>query len=212
MGLSKKRKASFTLLDSKWARLFKVSLVYNKGNMPKLLTFLALPLLAVVVSVSFVSIVNAQTNSVVLSPEEEARIKASCVSIKSTLNQLHASDALLRVNRGQIYESMATNLMDRFNARLASNDLDNKAMLTDTSSYRTALATFRSNYISYEQRVSQALRIDCVAQPSSFYNTLQSARALRAEVHEDVQRLHQLIDDYRLSVGDFLVNYERLSD
>jgi hypothetical protein len=180
--------------------------------MPKLLKFFVFPLFAVAASLLLVTVVHAQSTSVVLSPEEESRIRANCVSIKSTLNQLHASDALLRVNRGQIYESMATNLMDRFNARLGSNDLDNKAMLTDTSTYRTALASFRSHYISYEQRVSQALRIDCETEPSSFYNTLQSARALRADVHEDVRNLHQLIDDYRSSVGDFLVNYERISD
>jgi hypothetical protein len=161
---------------------------------------------------SWVTIVNAQSNTVTLTTEEQDRIRANCVSIKGTVAQLHASDALLRVNRGQIYESMASNLMDRFNTRLGSNSLDNKAMLAVTGSYRTALTTFRTDYISYEQRLSQALRINCESQPSSFYNALQSARTLRAKVHEDVNRLHQLIDDYRSSVGDFLVNYERISD
>jgi hypothetical protein len=180
--------------------------------MQRIIRLLTLPLLAVAVSLSWVTIANAQSNTVVLTPEEEGRIRANCVSIKSTLNQLHASDALLRVNRGQIYESMASNLMDRFNSRLGSNSLDNKAMLTVTSSYRTALTNFRTDYIAYEQRLSQALRIDCENQPSSFYNTLQSTRELRAKVHEDVNKLHQLIDDYRSSVGDSLVNYERISD
>lgn len=170
-------------------------------------------IVAAVATASFLgsSLVGAQA-SVTLTKDQEDRISSNCVSIKSTINQLHASDALLRVNRGQIYESMATNLMDRFNDRLGNNSLDNKAMLTVTGSYRTALTKFRTDYISYEQKLSQALRTDCTTQPAVFYNTLQEARDLRTTVHEDVNRLHQLIDDYRGSVNGFLLNYERLSN
>ena len=147
-----------------------------------------------------------------LTPDQVDRVKANCVSIKTSINQLHASDALLRVNRGQVYESMASKLMDNFNGRLAGNRLDNKAMTAVTTNYRLALASFRNNYISYEQKLSEAIRIDCVAQPNTFYSTLQEARELRQKVHGDVNRLHRLIDDYRSSVSGFLVNYERLSE
>ena len=147
-----------------------------------------------------------------LSPEQVEHIKTNCVSIKNSINQLHASDALLRVNRGQVYESMATKLMDRFNDRLASNGLDAKAMTTVTSSYRSALNSFRDHYISYEQKLSEAIRIDCSSQPNTFHDTLQEARELRETVHDDVLRLHRLIDDYRSSVGDFLLNFERISN
>src|SRR5690606_19742079 len=123
-----------------------------------------------------------------------------------------ASDALLRVNRGQIYESLASKLMDRFNDRLGSNSLDNKAMLTVTGSYRTQLNTFRSDYISYEQKLAAALAIDCTNRPAEFHTTVQEARKLRSTVHSDVVKLHQYIDDYRSSVGDFFLNYERVAD
>lgn len=154
--------------------------------------------------------VHAQATPALTSDQEE-HIKANCVSIKNGLSQLHASDALLRVNRGQIYESMSTKLMDRFNGRLASNGLDNKAMTTVTDSYRTQLNAFRSDYISYEQKLSSALSIDCTTKPDDFYNTVEDARTLRNTVHADVIKLHQSIDDYRSSVGDFLLNYERVS-
>jgi len=146
-----------------------------------------------------------------LSPEQIKLVKLNCISAKSSLTQLHASDALLRVNRGQVYESMASKLMDNFNTRLNNNSLDSKAMTTVTSNYRTALNTFRSDYIAYEEKLSAALRVDCNAQPNTFYATVQDARKLRDTVHQDVARLHRLIDDYRSSVGDFLLNYERLS-
>lgn len=156
------------------------------------------------------SVVMAQSSST-LTDDQKQQIITGCVSVKNSLTQLHASDALLRVNRGQIYESMGSKLMDRFNDRLGSNSLDNKAMLTVTGSYRTQLATFRTDYISYEQKVSAALSIDCTTKPTEFYTTIEEARTLRATVHSDVLKLHQFIDDYRSSVGDFLLNFERVA-
>lgn len=147
-----------------------------------------------------------------LTPDQTARVKANCVSIKNSLSQLHASDALLRVNRGQVYESMATRLMDTFNDRLAGNRLDNKAMTTVTGNYRSALITFRTDYIAYEQKLSEAIRLDCTTQPNTFHTALEQARTLRTKVHEDVLRLHRIIDDYRSSVSDFLLNFERVSN
>lgn len=146
-----------------------------------------------------------------LSAEQVAKVKANCVSIKNSINQLHASDALLRVNRGQVYEAMGTKLMDTFNGRLESNKLDNAAMVTVTGRYRTALDTFRTDYIAYEQKLSDTLHTDCTSQPAVFHDKLQQARALRTTVHDDIVKLHRLIDDYRLTVDDFLLNYERIS-
>jgi len=154
--------------------------------------------------------VHAQSTT--LTVDQIERIRVNCTSTKSTLNQLHASDALLRVNRGQVYESMASKLMDPFNSRLSNNRLDAKATSVVTSSYRTGLDTFRTNYKNYEEKLSSAIRIDCTEQPESFYRTLEEARALRSKVHDDVTKLHRYIDDYRSAVGDFLLNYERLSE
>ena len=40
-----------------------------------------------------------------------ARIKANCVEAQTSLNQLHGTDGLLRVNQGQLYELISTRLM-----------------------------------------------------------------------------------------------------
>lgn len=144
-------------------------------------------------------------------PETQTSIQNSCTEIKNTLARLEVSDKLLRVNRGQVYESMAKKLMDRFNARLGSNSLDNRAMLTVTTSYRSLLDTFRSDYISYNSKLNEAMRVDCVADPVRFAHTIADARTMRATVHQDVLKLHRAIDDYRMAVGDFLLNYERIS-
>ena len=170
-----------------------------------------LAFVAVITALFAVSTHTAQAQSKALTSDQIERIRGNCTSIKSTLNQLHASDALLRVNRGQVYESMATRLMDPFNARLNNNRLDAKATSVVTTSYRNALDTFRSDYKLYEEKLAGAIRIDCTTQPEQFYSNLEEARTLRSKVHDDVTKLHRYIDDYRTAVGDFLLNFERIS-
>lgn len=153
---------------------------------------------------------NASAES--LTSEQREHIEANCVGIKSSLNQLHVADALLRVNRGQLYETMASKLMDKFNGRLSLNHLDNQAMTTVSGNYYAALSTFRSDYIAYENKLSSAIAIDCTQQPDAFYEATEQARQLRFTVHSDVEKLHTIIDDYRSSVNSFLLNYERLTE
>lgn len=148
----------------------------------------------------------------VLSDQQIEQVKTNCQSVKGTLNQLHASDALLRVNRGQVYESMASRLMDPFNTRLSNSRLDTKATSAVITAYRTTLDTFRSDYQNYEEHLSSTLRIDCQTQPAAFYRATEEVRGLRAVVHTDVQRLNRYIDDYRSAVSDFWLNYQRTSE
>lgn len=163
-------------------------------------------------AVFFVGGVVRAQEAVELTSQQSQQISTNCVAIKNTLEQLHASDALLRVNRGQAYESLATNFMETFNSRLSSNRLDNGAMATVTSLYRANLTNFRTNYIAYEQKLSEALKIDCTQDPQEFHNTVVEARELRSKVHADIQKLNRNIDDYHVSVGDFLRNYQRVSE
>lgn len=170
-----------------------------------------LALATVVTALLAVSSQTAHAQSVPLTSDQIQTIKNNCTSIKSTLTQLHASDALLRVNRGQVYESIASKLMDPFNSQLSSNRLDSRATSAVTSSYRGALDTFRNDYKLYEEKLSAAIRTDCANQPELFYTTIEQARVYRAKVHEDVLKLHRYVDDYRSAVGDFLLNFERVS-
>ncbi|MDB5162682.1 MAG: exported protein of unknown function [Candidatus Saccharibacteria bacterium] len=172
-------------------------------------------LLVAVATLTVLSGFVAQTvhaQSTALTADQIERIRSNCTTIKSTLNQLHVSDALLRVNRGQIYESMASKLMDPFNSRLGNNRLDAKATVVVTESYRTALNTFRDDYKDYDVKLTSAIRVDCINEPEVFYNTTEEARLLRTKVHTDVLKLHRYIDDYRSAVGDFKLNFERISE
>ncbi len=170
-------------------------------------------ILGVIASASLLAIATTvQAQSVVLTDQEVERIRNNCQSVKTTLNQLRASDAVLRVNRGQVYESIATNLMEPFNARLNNNHLDSRATTSVIGSYQTARDNFRRDYILYEQQLSAALTIDCQRQPEAFYRAVEEARIRRDTVHTDTQRLNRSIDDYRSAVNDFWLNYQRVEE
>lgn len=150
----------------------------------------------------------ASAQSVPMTDQQIKLIRDNCVSTENTLNQLHSSDALLRVNRGQTYESMSAKLMERFNSRVASNSLNNTELLSITNSYGAMLDSFRAHYISYEKQLTLAVNIDCSKQPVAFYDAIAQARIGRDQVHIDVLKLNQLIDQYRAAVDQFSKDYQ----
>ncbi len=150
---------------------------------------------------------NAQTTS--LTDAQVELVRQNCQSSLATLTQLHATDALLRVNRGQVYESLLTRMMERFNTRVNANGLDAKAMEAVSTSYERALNTFRRDYQLYEEQLAATLKINCQEEPRAFHFAIESAREKRAKVHEDVKSLHRYVNDYQSVVDDFLLNFER---
>lgn len=163
--------------------------------------------LVLTVVFSGVSLLSVAAEDTTITDQQVNRIRGNCTSAKNTLSQLHASDALLRVNMGQIYELMSTKLMDKFNSRVSSNDFDNSNLTSVFRSYNSALDTFRSDYQTYEEHLSSAISIDCLQQPVSFYDTVASARAERNRVHGDIIKLNQYIDQYQSAVSQFEKDY-----
>jgi hypothetical protein len=134
-------------------------------------------------------------------------VHENCLTLKSTLNQLHASDALLRVNMGQLYESMTIKLMNGFNGRIENNNLNNNSLVSVTRSYNGILDNFRNDYQTYEERLSIAMNVDCQNNPTSFYNAISSARYYRNRVHADILKLNQYIDRYQSTLDQFESDY-----
>jgi hypothetical protein len=162
--------------------------------------------MAVLTSAVLLTSASAETST---TDAQIARIKSNCVSAKNTLDRVHANDALLRFNRGQIYESMTTKLMSRFNSRATSNNLDAKSLITITNSYGSALTTFRNDYQSYEEQLSAAIAINCTKEPIAFYDAVAKARTKRTQVHTDVVILNQYIDDYSVAFNAFAENFAK---
>ena len=140
--------------------------------------------------------VHAQEGAL-MTEEHIVRIRSNCVEAQSSLNQLHASDALLRVNQGRQYELISTRLMAPFNSRVALNKLDGTNLTAAAVDYERELAAFRVNYKSYEESMSKALKINCTNQPVSFYDNVGDARAKRKVVHTNTVNLNNIIQKYK---------------
>lgn len=124
------------------------------------------------------------------------RIRSNCVDAQSILFQLHASDAGLRVNRGQIYESVSTKLMAPLNSRLVLNRLDSVELVSIAAKYQQQLQEFRSLYQEYEESMSEVLDMNCTEQPVAFYDKIAETREKRQLTHESTVTLHKTIVEY----------------
>jgi hypothetical protein len=164
--------------------------------------------LSLAVTLGGVSLWTASAENSTMSTQQITQIRNNCVSAKNTLSQLHASDALLRVNRGQLYESISTKLMAGFNGRVSNNSYDNTDLVFITKEYNLALDTFRTDYIKYEEKLSTAMAVDCTKQPVAFYDEVSSARSERDQVHSDAEKLDQYVDQYKTAISSFESYYQ----
>lgn len=138
-----------------------------------------------------------------MTDERVAVIKTNCKAALGSLDRLHASDGLLRVNRGQLFESISTKLMAPFNARLASNQLERGQLVKLSEEYTIRLDTFRSDYQDYEKAMTRTLAIDCTRQPVAFYDGVVETRTKRQKLHDSAALLQKSVRDYRTEVDVF---------
>jgi hypothetical protein len=170
--------------------------------MNRYLTFFTMSIITLAGFVALQHVALADTEGPMTEPHI-ARIRQNCVEAQSSLFQIHASDALLRVNRGQLYESISTKLMAPLNSRIALNKLDGGALVSITLNYEKTLNDFRTDYQVYELSLSQVLNIKCTDQPVSFYDGVRAARDARSKVHNDVLALQDAITKYRAAFEAF---------
>lgn len=136
------------------------------------------------------------------------RIRNHCVEAQSTLSQLHASDALLRVNRGQLYESLSVKLMAPFNSRVSLNRMDGTNLVTTATDYEKQLVDFREKYQAYEESMSKTLRMNCKNEPVSFYDSVADTREKRKAVHASTLTLHKTIKQYKADLKEFAEEFK----
>lgn len=160
------------------------------------------------VSCYFSAAAHADDTSLPMTEAHITRIRNNCVQAQSSLIQLHATDALLRVNRGEIYESISTKLMEPLDSRAAINSLDATQLVSIATMYDQQLTTFRDDYQQYEQTMSKTLKIDCKNQPVEFYDSVTDTRNKRLTVHNDTVNLQATIQSYKTDFELFAVQFE----
>lgn len=138
-----------------------------------------------------------------MTEEQINYIRQNCVRAQSSLNQLHASDALLRVNRGRLYELISTKLMAPLNSRIALNRMGGLKLTATTLEYGRQLDIFRSSYQDYEEAMSRTLEIRCINQPVAFYDSLKETREKRQKVYADTLALNALLQAYKTNFEEF---------
>lgn len=163
--------------------------------------------LSVLGAAAGVAVVNA-LDTMPLSEAHVERIRTHCVEAGVSLNQLHASDGLMRVNRGQLYESISTKLMAPLNSRLVLNRIDTQNLLPLASEYNRQLQEFRSAYQQYEVAMTRVIAIDdCTKQPETFYTNLADARAKRERTYEANKDLQDTIINFGAEFDEFAKKY-----
>lgn len=176
-------------------------------DMKRIAIFVAL--LGTIIGVGFaVSSVVRADDAAPMTEAHIARIRSNCVSAQVALTQLHASDALMRVNRGQLFQSISTRLMVPFNSRIAKYTQQNVALVELASDYDSEFTTFSTNYQQYEEAMSRTLKIDCQNQPVSFYDSVTDTRNKRQAVHDSAQALQKTIQDYSDQFEIFAKNFQ----
>lgn len=168
-------------------------------------------LLFLAVTLSAAGIIQATVfadDSDTITDAQLVQIRTRCSQIQTTLGHVHANDALLRVNRGQLYERISTKLMAPLNSRIVLNKLDSSSLVAITTKYETDLKKFRENYQAYEELLSETMRTNCVNQPTRFYDNLQQTRAKRGEVYNSTQALTADIAEYKQAFDEFAKPYK----
>ena len=153
--------------------------------------------LLAVISSPFVYADNQSTN---LTESQISIVKASCLSVQSTLNRIHANDALSRVHLGQEYETISTKFMAPMNSRMALAKLDNVALTRTTVDFNAKLSDFRTLYQQYEETMLRTIQTKCVDQPEEFYSSLLQAQSDRSAVRQSVAGLANLVTQYKQQV------------
>jgi hypothetical protein len=137
----------------------------------------------------------------VLSDDQVEQIRRNCQTSQGYLQQIQRNDAAARINRGRAYESISK-LVASFNSRVALNKINGSTLVTISSDLGKRISAFQADYLLYEDALNSALDITCKEQPVTFYDTLTTARDLRARLARDVADINSQLDLYQTGLTD----------
>ena len=126
---------------------------------------------------------------------DQAIIATNCTAAQTVLNQIQKADTGSRINRGHSYNELL-DLMFAMNARLAVNKIAAPTLTNLASQFEQNLAKFRTDYDAYDNALSNVLNLKCTNDPIGFYSQLETARAARVLLNQDVATLNQNLNDY----------------
>ena len=141
-----------------------------------------------------------------LEKSKEDVIRTNCRPVQSILNQLEKVDAALRINRGRLYNDVI-NLLYAMNARLANNHITAPKMVSTTSKIEQLVKQFREDYPTYDDNLTELIKMDCQKSPGLFYDRLVKFRQGRANLGHLVGKIDDLIREYSQQFNQFKDSY-----
>lgn len=142
-----------------------------------------------------------RAESVPLTDQYIASIKAGCTDALQGILRVQKSEAATRVNRGREYESLLR-LVAAFNSRVVLNKQEAPALTSTAARMQTKFTTFREHYLDYADKVDATLEINCKTAPVTFYDNLTAAREARARVATDIKDMDTLLDEYQKGLNE----------
>lgn len=139
-------------------------------------------------------------------------VTMDCLDVKFKLGEVHRTDRLLRVTLGEAYDNVSSSLMGHLNARIVQSRLDGSELIKIAAEFESAHATFRENYTAYDDAVLDILKANCQSRTQSYYLELQETKALRETVHDSVQELDGLMQEYHDAFKDFREDIEKTGE
>lgn len=145
-----------------------------------------------------------RAESVPLTDEYIASIRAGCTDALQGILRVQKSEAATRVNRGREYESLLR-LVAAFNSRVVLNKQEAPALTSTAARMQTKFTDFRGHYLDYADKVDATLEINCKNAPVTFYDNLTAAREARAKVATDIKEMDALLDQYQKGLDELKV-------
>lgn len=158
---------------------------------------------AAVIATAYFQVARADDDTIPAPTDAQLQtISRNCNEIKTTLQQLEYADTLTRVNQGQLYEEVSSDLMAPMNSRIALNHFDGSALLSTSATYARQLSDFRTAYQAYGDALRVVLQDNC-ADSTKFYTKLMSARQARFKLGDATKTLNDSIKTYQQQFSDF---------
>lgn len=144
-----------------------------------------------------------QDGPIILTEAQTEAVIESCSVSKIALNDVHYSDAAMRVNLGQEYANITSRLMAPMNSRISLSGRDGVELTRITADYNTERNEFIEVYRQYDNSVSAALAVDCRQDPAGYYAAIIDAREQRVLVRQSARELNSLARQYQVEFEKF---------
>ncbi len=129
-----------------------------------------------------------------LTTVQQKRLQSRCKAAQGKITSEQAKVTGVSTSRTKVYANISTQLTN-LEAKLNGQGLDTTALKADIAALKTKIDTFNTDLATYKDAVSDLAAMDCVADPTAFKASLETARTTRKQLRTDSEAIHAYIKD-----------------